>query len=224
MISKNDELRSKAFEHSPVRCELLNWFREKAPPLADAYQGAVRLVDDSDFPGRIHFISHAVRDITDRLAFVIDPQLPARRVQYANELDLIERMWPQFISVTEPSTKATSAEKLAIDYKVASLIESLVAAHRESRRRPSNSELLFRALMRNEPTRVQVNQRLVADFKKLSKWFMALTHLRADAAPTVDEPELQLQFKKFETTLHCFVGNFFTGTNQLDEILQQANQ
>ena len=59
---------------SPKRLELLRWFQENAQPLAAAYEGAVRLLYDEDFPGRIHFVSHAVRDIADRLVFVLDQQ------------------------------------------------------------------------------------------------------------------------------------------------------
>lgn len=78
--------------------------------------------------------------------------------------------------------------------------------------------------MRNEPSRGDVNKLIVSDFKKIRGWFMDLTHLRATEAPKIDEYELQMQFRKFEGMLHSFVGDFFTGTAELDDILQQANQ
>lgn len=79
---------------TPLRRELLNWFRANAAPLSEAYEGAIRLIDDGDFPGRIHFVAHAVRDISDRLIYVLDPQLEAARVQYENAMDQIEKHWP----------------------------------------------------------------------------------------------------------------------------------
>ena len=52
------------------------------------------MLGEHSFPGRIHFIAHAVRDIADRLITVLDPQVDAKRVQYENELDRIEKHWP----------------------------------------------------------------------------------------------------------------------------------
>ena len=78
--------------------------------------------------------------------------------------------------------------------------------------------------MRKEPMQAAVNERLVRDFKKMRDWFMRLAHLPRDNVSPIDESEFQIQFKNFEGMLHSFVGGFFTGTNELDEILRKANQ
>lgn len=208
----------------PVRrLELLTWFRTHATPLADAYEGAVRMLHDTSFPGRVHLIAHIVRDIADRLVFVLDPQLPPGRVQYENAMDGISELWPTLQTLGHASDGKAPQESVPIDYRLAVMIDSLVLAHRERRKRPSSHELLFRHLMRNEPTRAEVNQRLVSDFKKMRDWFMGLAHLRKER-PDVNEGELHTQFTKFEGMLHSFVGRFFTGTAELDELLQQANR
>lgn len=209
---------------SPKRHQLLSWFRSNAAPLAEAYEGAIRLLNERDFPGRIHFIAHAVRDIADRLVFVLDPQLKGRRVQYEQKMDGMEKLWPELQTIQGTTDGSTAQDTVPIDYRLASKIDALVRAHRERRQRPSNYELLFRFLMRQEPTQAQVNQRVVSDFKRMREWFMGLTHLRDREASKVDENELQTQFSKFEGMLYSFVGDFFTGTAELDEILQQANQ
>jgi hypothetical protein len=208
----------------PKRTELLNWFRVNAEPLAEAYEGAVRLLEEGSFPGRVHFIAHVVRDIADRLPYVLDPQLKGHRIQYENVMDEIEKLWPRLRTVKEATNRPVAEEKVAIDYILASKIDSLVKAHRERREQPSSSELLFQFLMRQEPSHVEVNRRLVSDFKKMRDWFMQITHLRRDRSLEVDENELQSQFRSFEAMLHSFVGNFFTGIAELDEILQQANR
>jgi hypothetical protein len=171
----------------------------------------------------VHFIAHAVRDIADRLAFVLDSQQAPRRVQYENEMDRIEKLWPRLPIVGNTTDGVTAQATLTIDYKLAGLINFLVVAHRERRERPSNYHLLFRCLMRNEPFGPNANERLVSDFKEVRDWFMGLTHLRQGKSPQVNESELQIQFTKFEGMLHSFVGDFFTGIAELDEILQQAN-
>jgi hypothetical protein len=182
------------------------------------------MLADVGFPGRVHFISHAVRDISDRLVFVLDPQQNHGRVQYENEMDWIAENWSTIETMQVTSNVEATANTVTIDYGLASRIDALVSAHRERRQRPSNVELLFRHLMRSEPHNVEVNRRIVSEFKKTRDWFMALTHLRAKEAPQVKEDELQNQFRKFEAMLHSFVGDFFTGTAEIDEILRQANQ
>ncbi len=215
-------LQSNSATWPQKRVELLGWFQSDAKPLADAYEGAVHLLNEPGFPGRVHFIAHAVRDIADRLIFVLDPQLKGSRVQYDNELDKIVKDWPK-LEVFNDTFVLDQPDSIEINYVVASRINSLVKAHLERRERPSNYELLFRFLVRNEPSRGDVNKRLVSDFKKMRKWFMDLTHLRASGVLEIDERELQTQFNSFEGMLHSFVGDFFTGTSELDEILQQAN-
>lgn len=209
---------------SPRRAELLKWFKENALPLADAYEGAIMMLEQKTFPGRIHFISHAVRDIADRLAFVLDPQLEGSRVPYENALDQIGPLWPHIDSTQTQSDQTPGAsDHVKIEYRLALIINAIVEKHRERRKRPSNSELLFRYLMRREASVSDVNRGLVQNFKNTREWFMKLTHLRDNAAPVVDEQELLAKFEAFEGMLHSFVGNFFTGTKELDEILRKTN-
>ena len=208
---------------STKRRELLAWFRTNAPSLAGAYEGAVVMLLDETFPGRLHFIAHAVRDIADRLIFVLDQDLPESRAQYDNHLDRIEPLWIDPVAVSGESDDS-SPESVTIGSKVASLINTLVTDHRERRERPSKYELLFRHLMRNEPLTASANRRLAQDFKRVHKWFVACAHLRRDtSAALIEESELQLLFASFEGMIHSFVGDFFTGTAELDEILRQTN-
>ncbi len=209
---------------SPKQIQLLNWFRLNATPLADAYYGAIQLLHDRHHHGRVHFIAHAVRDIADRLVFVLDPQLEGNRVQYEATLDKIMNKWPNLNKITNNDNKDFQHNLVTIDYDLAIMIDSLVKDHQKRRKRPSNYELLFRHLMRNEPSQGVVNERVIADFKKMRKWFMDRTHLRTKEAPQIEESELKTQFNKFEGMLYSFVGDFFAGTQELDEILYQANQ
>ena len=57
---------------TPIRQSLLNWLKREAPSLADAYEGAVRLLHMPGFPGKVHFVSHVVRDIYNTLPRVLD--------------------------------------------------------------------------------------------------------------------------------------------------------
>jgi hypothetical protein len=207
-----------------VRTELLEWFRREAKPLAGAYEGAITLLEQPQFPGRIHFICHAVRDIADRLVFVLDPQSAGKRVQYEEALDTIQKEWPAQASPVGDGTPAARSDTVIIPAGVARRIDQLIRDHAQRRTRPNQYQRLFRLLMRNDSTHAETNARLTAAFKEIREWFMRYTHLRSDQAPAVDEAELKRRFESFERILHSFVGGYFTGTKELDVILQQANR
>ena len=53
--------------YEPHQTELLEWFERNAPALGRLYKGAIIMVNDQSFPGRIRFVSHAVREIANSL-------------------------------------------------------------------------------------------------------------------------------------------------------------
>jgi hypothetical protein len=208
----------------PIRRELVAWFRANAAPLACGYEGAVRLLDDPAFPGRVHFIAHAVRDIVDRLPYVLDPQPASSRVQYENRMDQIAKLWSSLQPLDASRDDSKRNSEVTIELKVAKLIDSFVLEHLGRPRRRSNHELLFKILMRKEPSQAAVSQLLLSEFEDVRQWFMAFAHLPATKPREVSHEELCSQFTKLEGMLHSFVGDFFTGTAPIDEILRQANE
>ena len=206
--------------HSHRRRQLLAWFDARAPSLAGPYAGAVRMIEDVSFPGRLHFIGHAIRDILNRLPDVLDPQLRQRRVEYANECDEISKHWRSL----GPFDKATPPpDTVTIGFSTAKAIDSLISQHRHSRERPPKAELLLRHLMRNEPSKGDVNRRLVEALIRTQKWFVGHTHLDAKPRDFVEE-ELQAKFRGLESMLFSLVGDFFTTIEELDGVLDKANR
>ena len=57
------------------RRELLEWLGRNAPLLAELYEGAVSLLYGSRIPGFSRFVSHAVRELRNRLPKVISESL-----------------------------------------------------------------------------------------------------------------------------------------------------
>ena len=53
------------------RIELLGWLENSAPALAPLYRGALALAMLDSFPGRVHFIAHAIRETRNRLQYVV---------------------------------------------------------------------------------------------------------------------------------------------------------
>src|SRR5215831_6935451 len=78
---------------NPARVELRDWFRREAPSLADLYEGAVELLYQRPLPGRIRFISHAAREIGNRLPDYLTGKEIGKRLEYVVRLDAIEGKW-----------------------------------------------------------------------------------------------------------------------------------
>lgn len=205
------------------RRELHDWLRTNAPPLAEAYEGAVELLGTPTFPSRIPLICHLVRDFLDRLPYALEPSTEGHRVPYEETMDKLAKIWPPSMSITRVDG-TMQGDTVTISHQAAHMIDGLLNHHRERRSRPHSSELLIRALTRRLTTPAQVNLRLAEEIKEIHKWFVKRTHLRRDTTAKVDEKDLQAKFEYFEGIIHNFVGSFFTGTTDLDAILQDANQ
>jgi hypothetical protein len=52
---------------TPERRRLHEWLLREASHLAPVYEASVRMMSDRDFPGRVWFVAHALRDIRNRL-------------------------------------------------------------------------------------------------------------------------------------------------------------
>src|SRR5690242_17104282 len=75
------------------RAELEAWIRRYAPSLADLYVAAVVLLHDSPVPGCVLLISHAVREICNRLPGRVSGVEGDGRLDYASHLDEIAEAW-----------------------------------------------------------------------------------------------------------------------------------
>jgi hypothetical protein len=203
------------------RAELSRWFSHRAPSLAIAYEGAVRVVEDAAFPGRIHFVAHAIRDILNRLLEVLAAEDAPPRVQYEQAFNNIAPFWPRMDPMGGPESSPRS--DVAVPYNVAVTIDSVVQQHVLRRSPVEQLDLLFRVLMRDHSATATVNRQIVLEFAALRKWFVARAHFRTTVSVPASDEELCAQFRRFEIILHSFVGNFFTGTAELDRVLSKAN-
>ena len=77
-----------------ARTQILEWLKRNAPSLAELYEGAVVMLHDSSLPGRTRFISHAVREIRNRLPDAFDGGTRSPRLDYTKRVDAIGAAWP----------------------------------------------------------------------------------------------------------------------------------
>jgi hypothetical protein len=209
------------------RKQLLKWFERAALPLAAPYEGAVRLLYLKGFPGQVHFVCHVVRDIYQLLPEVLEPTV-RQRVQpthvYPGLLDELSKRWPRPLVASSPDESAGSgpAEFMPIAGSACQAVEKVLLEHAKVKGQPSSDETLVQVLFRLHPShRAAAPARLVEAFKRERKWFTDRAHLRTNPTPTDGLIE---HFERFEAALFSFVGDYFTGTRELDAILLEANK
>ncbi len=215
---------------TPVRRELWQWFDQHAPSLCPLYKAAVQLVHDPGFPARYHLISHAVRDIINVLPQVLEGARVRPRIDYHHHVRKIAKRWPQASvgiqrgSGADRDEKLATADTVAIPRDAFVEVDTLVRVHLDQPTQRQRDAILLRALMRANAAPAIVSRRLAEDFEAIRKWFMRYAHARADDLPSLSDGDFADYFERFERTLHSFVGHFFTGTKELDDILAKANR
>ena len=183
---------------TPLRLELAEFFDREAASLSPAYRGAVCILGDTEFPGRVRFICHAVRDIGDRLAFVLDRELKPNRVQYEDHLDKIKDRWPydalgsQIVDLT--SQERSTTDDIPIPKWVYGELDILMRSHKERRESPDRFELLFRALLKAEAANNTITAHQVKLFKGEHGWFKALAHFTSDPPQPLPDGEVTCSF------------------------------
>ncbi len=75
------------------RLQLKAWFERNAPSLGELYEGSLRMMFDTTFPGRSTLISHAVREIRNRLPDVVSGERGKPTFQYKNRLNKLLKQW-----------------------------------------------------------------------------------------------------------------------------------
>src|SRR5215211_6692184 len=75
------------------RLRLLDWLQRTAPQLAPVYAGAVTMAFDGDFPGRLVFVWHAIREIRNRLPDASAGEVPSSSLQYGDLVGEVRQCW-----------------------------------------------------------------------------------------------------------------------------------
>lgn len=123
------------------RRRILNWLETKAPALAPVYDGAVRMIQQPEFPGRVHFVAHAIREIMNRLPDAFIPKDQKGKIGYRELVDNVKTSWAPI---------KLDNDQIIISTECSNNIENLFEAHKvpnESNR--SRAEQLFQIIIDN---------------------------------------------------------------------------
>jgi len=216
---------------NPQRQELINWFSRNAPGLGKLYEGALYMVYTNGFPGRVRFVAHAVREIRNRLPDVIAGPISKKRLDYKSRLDQLTDEWKRSGFPIDGSLPMDIDEEGKISHNTGVFIPvhlykeiaSLVRDHNESRETPR--EKARRLFLSIDPNNKKLENTLVPRVKhwlNVTEWFVNRVH-NWQLDDEIEAKELQQRFEIFEAALISLIRDFFETTEELDEILEEAN-
>jgi len=208
------------------RKDLGAWFRRNAPSLGELYEGALKMIFDPGFPGRMRFVAHAVREIINSLPDFIAGKRGGGPIPYKNLVDDIAERWKKeglpSIPVTKNSPPITS--KIPIPRGLYRKIANLVKKHLEARERPKEAALrLFEAISPDYQNQRDYLGPVISQWIDVSDWFVSQVHDPRRTDSSIDEENFKHEFELFEKFLKAIICEFFKTTKELDEILEEAN-
>lgn len=209
------------------RQEIHNWLKEQSHSLAELYGGAVYLISTQTVSGRVRFISHAVREIRNRL-----PGEVSDRLDYVKEINKLTQAWEihnlsfddiSLISTENIQTKIPSCS-ISIPIKVFYEIQLLLSKHSSI---PEKGKDKAKRFFENcipeskiDPTQLRIS---IDIWWKTTEWFMEQAHDNGKLDEECDKQTLDAQFEIFESFLGTLSQNFYSNTYELDKILEEAN-
>ena len=212
------------------RLRLRDWLERTAPQLAQVYGGAVTMAFDPDFPGRVVFVWHAMREIRNRLPDAVAGEVDSSSLEYGDLADSIRRCWIKDdlrndgeIVPTDPSEPSASGPaRYEISRELLVAVGRLVGGHAAiAVRNEANAQRLFDAVARSAvPVPAYVVQTWRAGGRKAHK----LAHVQNKPVDPDDEAALESEFAAFEATLMAIANRSYENMDDLDEILGSANR
>ena len=185
------------------RRRILRWLEAKGPALAPVYEGAVRMVLDPEFPGRIRFIAHAVREIWNRLPDEIAPKPGASRTDYSRLTDEIAARWEKEEGLPGTYRPTGLGQFVSINFlkAVAELLEGRQSAFQNKK---SKAERLFTTTVDSPLMEYDVEQ-----WTNIHDWAVRLVHVGTKPTRAKDEESLVEHFRTFEEGLIAIMNRYY---------------
>jgi len=209
------------------RQEIVRWLEDRAPSFTAGYVAAVRLLHIPSFPARVHLICHLVRDIYRHLPATLGTKsLPRPAEVFPSMVKKLADQWKRFPpKETPPTGEAGLDTDVLVSAQAFSAILGILEKNTEIGNQPTvGSQLavsLFHAVDRREDE--YIPPWIIKSFDEEYGFFVQRAHLarKLDQVPTDDG--LPGHFEAFERALHSLVGPYFSGKEELDDILQDTN-
>ncbi|MFH0984317.1 MAG: hypothetical protein V1882_02150 [Candidatus Omnitrophota bacterium] len=220
---------SKQTYWTDSRREIKDWFDKQAPHLGELYEAALIILYFDNFPGRIRLVSHAVREIRNRLPDAISGQIISQQLDYKFRLDEIFSVWTSLeIPITPLRSSASPSTSppgiVQIPEIMFEKIQLLVNDHNEtSEKKLDAARRLFEALApENKKLQIEIKP-MILQWLKVTEWFVDNAHEKVEPSKENKDEEIFKRFELFEVTLNALISKqFFKTIKELDEILKDT--
>ena len=213
---------------TPDRIALLGWLENNAPALAPLYGGALSLAMLDSFPGRMHFVAHAIREIRNRLPGALGTTVKRRNAGYEHLTDKIRERWlaeglPEDGRLPPPAESAPSASgRLRRDVSVEFLasVGRLIEAHDEAQaNKRAREEHAFGTLSDRGPS----PRYIVENWKTLYPDAHEFAHAADEPRPAEADREWVANFFAFEGVLMTISKPSYENLDDIDKLLERTN-
>ena len=203
---------------------IFQWIKSELelPGFAVVFKGAaVNLKLKSS--GYITFVAHAGRDIMNGLAFEYKGK-QRKRVSYKEDVDKVEEVWND--KWGRPAGSFDEEEPLSyeIPNEVCKKVKALIDNHKAGRERSEFANRFFFATFLDYDDIENIPNNFEAEWKNTKEWFLKHTHIRRSKYEAKMEKEIVEHFHTLETYLYIAACSRFEQTQELNEILEQANK
>ena len=180
------------------------------------------------FPGRVHFVAHAIREIRNRLPGALGPKVARRDAGYEGLTDKIREQWlaeglPGDGRLPPPAESAPSASGPArrdVSVEFLASVGRLVKSHNEAQEnRRTRDEYAFDALSDRSP----IPRYVVENWRKLYRDVQGFAHARDEPLPESADGEWVEKFFEFEALLLAISKRSYENLDDLDSLLKRAN-
>ncbi len=191
------------------RTAIARWLARVSPEVEEVYQAATALYDDKAAPARVLLVSHAVREIRNRLlAELVDSSAPPR-VQYFDRTESIAQSlesWPSL---------EFGQDVMTIPAETWSQVQALVTEHRDASEwsRSGRIQSVLRAVSfdGSEPP-----GHVYGTWSESFDWVERHMHVGLSGPPPVDW--LETHFPRFEKMLGVLASRTSVGFDRIEEI------
>jgi len=186
--------------------------------------GALKIFSEENFPGYLQFISHAVREIRNRIPYIILGEVQ-ERFEWRKELGNLEDCWRKTEDILSHVTKEEEQLEVAIPVplNVCEEIDQILDRYRNNSETYRNR--MFRSFksLQNRGTSERVLRPIVLHWDAVTKWFVTKVHI-GEKTSNIGIDEIKQKFIEFERMLYALQGNIYSGMDDLDEILEETNR
>lgn len=214
-----------------TRRAIQSWLHEQAPSLAELYESSVRLIFEISIPGRVRLVSHCVREICNQL---VEVKIGKKsRLVYVERMKQLTKIWKEKgLSIDGifpesginyhadlPSSSPDISVPRIVFFEVANLIKDHVETSDEINDRVQR--FFEECVPENKLSQYSLLPS-VKQWKDLTEWFVGKAHDRTSDANS-DEQSLLYYFQLFEQVMSTLAQSFYSTTDEIDDILEEAN-